>query len=816
MRSFVLLRPVFVLGLAAILAAAEPAHMPVLFLSNAGQDAPEVHFTAQTSDLRADFETGRVRLRRDEDEVYLEFLGGSASPVVEALDTLPGAANFLVGPRSGWITGVPMHSGVAYRSIYRGIDVEFRSSNGQIKSEYIVQPGADPRQLRLRYRGAGRLELDEEGGLRIHGSRGHFGEHPPIAYQRTPDGTRYSAVEYVVQGDDTAAFRIAEFDRSLPLYIDPALSYSTYFGGSRTDTGTAIALDSAGNAYVAGYTDSTNIPTLNSIQNPGGSVDAFVFKLNSNGTQLLYATFIGGSGDDRAYGIGVDSSGSAYVCGSTSSSAFPVASPIQPVNNGARDGFLLKMNPSGNGLIYSTYFGGSANDSIYGCTIDAYGQFYAAGETASANLTTRFPFQAAHAGGIDAFAVKLNGAGALVFSTYFGGSGDDSGRAIAIHPTSLTPYLAGSTTSPNLPILNPAQPLNAGGQDAFLARFNGDANGLIYSTYLGGASGAPELIQGLAADSFGNAYAVGVTGSSNFPVLNMLQGTYGGGQDAFVAKYNSGGGRLFVSYLGGSGADVATSVAIDSNRRPYVAGYTSSRNFPTYLPIQAAMAGAYDAFVAQLDVNGSPLAFSTYLGGTAADAAYGIAINSIGEMFLTGTTGSTNFPTQAAYRFNNAGGSDIFAAKITAAPVPPTAPIWLSLTPSAGSGNSTTFQIKFSDTNGANDFSNYQILVNSSFTGLNACHAVYNHSQGLLYLLNDNGTAWLGGLPPGALNTISNSQCSIALPGTSVSALGNELTLNLAMSFTAAYAGTRNIYLLAIDNGGLRADWTPRGTWTIP
>lgn len=796
-----------------------PSAIPVVYVQNDGQSGSETLYTARARELTAEFEAVRVRLRRGEDEIALEFLGASL-PRLEALEEMNAKANFLIGrDSSAWITNVSTYRGVAYRSLYQGIDAEFSSENGRIKSDYIVQPGVDPRQIRLRYRGALRMEVAEDGGLRIHSHQGTFQEQPPVAYQVTRTGTRYIPVAFALQGQEVATFYLGEYDRELPLHIDPALSYSTYYGGARTDAGMAIAVDSSGNAYVAGYTDSANLPLQGQIQNSAGSVDAFVLKLNTNGTQLVYATYIGGTGDDRAYGIGVDSAGAAYVCGTTNSTGFPVVSAIQAANRGLRDGFLLKLNAAGNGLVYSTYFGGSANDSILGCTVDAFGQFYATGETASTNLTTRFPFQASNAGGYDAFAVKLNASGALVFSTYFGGSGDDSGKAIAIHPTSLTPYIAGGTASANLPIWNPSQPTNAGGNDAFVTRFNGDANGLIYSTYLGGSAGSagsPEQAHAIAVDSFGNAYVAGVTSSANFPVLNAYQASHRGGQDAFLTKLNSGGARLFSTYLGGSGADIATAIALDANRRPYVAGYTSSVNFPMVLPLQASLAGGYDAFVAEFDINGAPLIFSSYLGGTATDAAYGIAVNPVGEMFLTGTTVSSNFPVQAAYRFTNAGGSDVFVSKITAAPIPPTAPALLSLTPSSGTGASNTFQIRFLDANGANDIASIQVLVNSVFQGVNGCHVVYNHQLGLLYLLNNGGTGWLGGLPPGALNTISNSQCSIQAGASSVTALGNEVTLNLNLSFTPAFAGTRNVYLLAIDNGGLRADWAIRGTWTIP
>lgn len=793
-----------------------------LLIANRGQYGEETQFLAFSQQIKAWLNRDGVVLAQDGDRVEMLFPGANRRVEAEGLEPLPASVNFILGGAATSIQDVPAYESAVYRNLYDGVDLLFRSGGGLLKTEFVVRPGRDHRVIHMRYRGAQRLEIEPEGGLAIHARTGVFREHPPVVYQDLPDGRRYLVAFYIQEGDETVRFWVEDYDRSYPLVIDPALTYSTYLGGNRTDMGTSVAVDAAGSMYVAGYTESANVPILNAIQSKGGGNDAFVFKMNAAGTQLLYATFIGGSSDDRAYGLAVDGSGAAYLCGSTASSNFPTAnaSRLQPLRGGGKDAFVLKLNPLGNALVYSSYIGGSGSDSLHGCVLDPYNQLYAVGETNSANLPTKSPFQPVNAGGMDAFLLKINMNATLVFSTYFGGSGDDGGRGIALHQTQLTPYVTGYTSSLDFPIKSPAQPSPGGGQDAFVARFNSDANHLVFSTFLGGAGGTPLMPeQGLAiaVDFYGNCYVAGVTSSANFPVLLAYQGVNEGGLDAFFTKHDNGGVRVYSSYLGGAGTDVATAIAVDLNRRTFVAGYTSSNNFPAYLPAQATWAGGYDAFVAQVDVNGSPLAFSSYLGGSGADQAFGLAINPAGEMLLTGATSSSNFPSQSAYQYTQSGLQDMFLARIAAAPAPPSAPVFLSLTPNTGSGTAPTFTIEYTDANGANNVESIQFMVNSAFTGANSCQIAYVHSTGLMYLLNNTGSIWMGGYPPGALNTLSNSQCSLPLASVSVVASGNSLTLVLPLSFaTTTYQGAKYIYALALDRGGLRSDWSIRGSWTLP
>jgi hypothetical protein len=432
-----------------------------------------------------------------------------------------------------------------------------------------------------------------------------------------------------------------------------ALVYSTYLGGSYFDNGYGIAVDSAGNAYVTGVTTSNNFPTtpgaFQTICNGGSNCglygDAFVAKIDPEGSALVYSTYLGGSlgggGNDRGTGIAVDSTGHAYVTGFTDSTDFPTKNPLQPVISNpsgnvppAFDAFVTKINAAGSALVYSTYLGGSQEELGNGIAVDGAGRAYVTGLTCSTDFPTMSPLQPANAGGCDAFVAKISAGGsALVYSTYLGGKGTDSGNSIAVD-SSNNAYVIGNTGSIDFPTKNPLQPANGGGTDAFVAKINGAGSALVYSTYLGGKGSDRGF--GIAADSAGNAYITGDTNSTNFPTTpGSFQTVYrGGGEDAFVARLNPKGSVLvFSSYLGGSETcngtrecgDTGWGIAVDSvGNSAYVAGGTGSTNFPTKNPLQPAFGGGYnDAFVAKMDVRA---ASTTALSSSPDSSTYGQAV----------------------------------------------------------------------------------------------------------------------------------------------------------------------------------------------
>ncbi|MCA1565966.1 MAG: SBBP repeat-containing protein, partial [Acidobacteria bacterium] len=406
-----------------------------------------------------------------------------------------------------------------------------------------------------------------------------------------------------------------------------AFVYSTYLGGNGGDEARGIAVDSSGNAYVAGFTASTDFPVANAIQATLGTTneDAFVTKLNAAGSALVYSTYLGGN-ESAEFGeaIAVDSSGNAYVTGSTFSDDFPTVNPIQATfGGGSTDAFVTKINAAGSAIIYSTYLGGNGDAAITGIgsetgrgiAADASGNTYVTGEINSTNYPTANAIQATFGGGgTDAFVAKINATGsAFVYSTYLGGGDQDSGEGIKADASGNT-YVAGFTISTNFPTANALQGTNGGSQDAFVAKLNPAGSAFVYSTYFGGLGG--EIAFGIAVDASNNVYLGGSTGStSTFPVANAIQCARNGGQDIFVTKLNAAATAIIYStYLGGSGADDGQGIALDSSNNAYIAGTTTSTDFPTANPIQAANSGGTpfgDAFVAKLNDALSPNACAT-------------------------------------------------------------------------------------------------------------------------------------------------------------------------------------------------------------
>jgi uncharacterized protein (TIGR03437 family) len=521
----------------------------------------------------------------------------------------------------------------------------------------------------------------------------------PLIYQTIGGERREVAGGYVLRGERQIGFRLGAYDRSQPLVLDPALVYSTYLGGSGVDIPTAIAVDSSGNVYVTGLTGSVNFPTATPFQSfslAGGS-EVFVSKLSASGAALVYSTYLGGSGFDEGWGIGVDASGTAYVAGDTSSQNFPTVNPLQATNGGGFSGFDLfvsRLNASGSALVYSTYLGGSGDDfgvspgaeTVSLLAVDSSGNAYITGATASDNFPKANAAQANRAGTYDAFVTKLNPTGsALVYSTYLGGTGTDLGMGIAIDAAGNA-YVTGGTASANFPTKAPFQAAFSGGSvpDAFVTKL--DASGaLSFSTYLGG--NGDEEGHGIVADSSG-VYVTGYTTSTNFPLASPFQSVKGSTTEVFVSKFNpSGSALVYSTYLGGNSTDRGLGLGVDSSGRAFIAGWTASTTgFPIANAVQAQIGGSFDAFVTVLNAAGTAAVYSTYLGGSAFDSATALAVDASGSnVYVTGFTESSNFPTLNAFQSTFGGGTcgtapltfpcdDAFIAKIAtegaSAPIP--------------------------------------------------------------------------------------------------------------------------------------------------
>ena len=643
---------------------------PLSFVENRGQVESAVRFYVRQGPATVFFTPGEVVMSLSDRKgaghaVRVQLLGADPDASIRSLESAPGLVSVFQGSdSSAWLTGIPTHNGIAYVSPWPGVDVQYWGREGRLESVYLVRPGADPGAIKLRYSGQDELVIDGQGRLAVRTPLGEIVEGAPTVYQEA--GGRRSNVggRYVLLDERTVGFQLGAYDRRLPLVIDPTLMYSTYLGGSGSDQGNGIAVDSSGNAYVAGLTTSTNFPAVAGSYRTtnGGGRDAFVTKLGPSGA-LVYSTYLGGSGLDEANGIDIDASGNAYITGVTASTNFPTLGAYQTLAGGGDDVFVTKLNASGSGLVYSTYLGGTDDDESLAIAVDGPGSAYVTGATFSSNFDTLNAFQIALVD-FDAFVTKLSASGStLAYSTYLGGTGLDEGFAIAVDGSGSA-YVTGSTFATDFPTASPYRAASGGGRDGFVTKLSTGGAALTYSTYLGGSGS--DYGAGIAVDGSGNAYVAGLSASSNFPTFGAIQGANAGGDDAFVTKLNAAGSApLYSTYLGGSGGDGAGAIALDSDNGAFVTGSTFSTNFPTVSPIQGAAGGGSDAFVAKVSSAGSSLAHSTYLGGTTGgDRGWGIAAGAAGHAYVVGSTFSSNFPLASPSQSANAGLGDAFVARI--------------------------------------------------------------------------------------------------------------------------------------------------------
>ena len=646
-------------------------------------------------------ESGRVVLK-------LRFEGANRAPRIEGEDLRPGVSNYFLGRDPGrWRTGVKQFGKVRYRNIYPGIDIVFYGNPESLEYDWIVQPGADPANIRLRFDGADSIAEDARGDLVVKIAGVEIRNRKPRIYQRDGQCDHLVDGRYVLLGARQAGFVINGYDRAKALVIDPVLTYATFLGGSGGDFAAGIARDTQGNLILAGSTNSSNFPTKAGLF-PGltNAADvAFVAKINpaeSGANSLIWSTFLGGSYNDQAAAVALDSSGNIYVTGETFSSNFPLKNAFQSSFSTAANctdssgnantcahAFVSKFSADGKTLLYSSYLGGTNQDEAFGIAVDASGNAYVTGQTFSTDFTTSGSvYQNSQKGSGDAFLSKVSpGGGSLVYSTYFGGTGTDAGNAIIATSSGIV-YVVGGTSSSDLPTTSNAYQAKLSGTtdtNAFLAKFDLSQSGtqqLTYSTYLGGTNGAT-FASAVTLDSAGMVYLTGATNSQAFPVssgayektfggqLTNTNGTEGVG-DAFVTELNpsvQGSAQLVYStYLGGALNDQGVGIAVDSKGRITVAGQTNSVAFPTtgsaFQKVNDGSSPSDKGFIARLDPSQSgskSLIYSTYLGGSLSDDLSGLAMDPTGVIVaVAGTVVSHNTPvTPSAFQgtFGGVGGS---------------------------------------------------------------------------------------------------------------------------------------------------------------
>jgi len=625
----------------------------VLDLRNTGaKSSSQRHARSETANAKAHGAVLRMKLA-----------GANPASSAVGLDPLPGRSNYFIGnDPTKWRMNIFNYARVEYREVYPGVSlVYYGNDTGNLEYDFVVAPGVSPEAIRLGFQGATKLRLDAEGNLRLKVSGGELTLLKPTIYQEADGGRREITGNFVLHRSKEIGFQVGAYDSSKPLVIDPVLVYSTYLGGSLAETGWDIVSDASGNVYVSGQASSTNFPVLNAAQpnNAGGFSDAFVTKLDPNGS-LVYSTYIGGNGLEFGYAVAVDPAGNAYVAGVTESSNLPTTpGAFQPSFRGnVGDAFVVKLNASGNALVFCTYLGGGEYEIARGIATDSAGNAYVAGETKSVDFPTVNAFQGSYGGLADAFVTKLNPSGtAAIYSTYLGGNNGDGAYAIAVDADGSA-YVVGSGTSVDFPRVSPAQAGYGGfggvAGDAFITKFSPSGTSLVFSTYLGGSSN--ESGRGVAVDSAGNAYLTGWTDSSDFPTVNALQASFNGSRNAFVAKLPpSGNPWVYVTLLAGNSVDEGTAIAADSAGNAYVTGLTSSTNFPSANPLQAAFGGEFDVFISKITPSGSALVFSTYLGGSSWDGGNGIAVDLSGGVYVTGGSSGTDFPTANPFQATRVG-----------------------------------------------------------------------------------------------------------------------------------------------------------------
>jgi hypothetical protein len=914
-------------------ASLQYAQLPMAFEPNQGQTDSQVRFMARGNGYGL-FLTNKEAVlvlqrgvqkdtRRSVVRIGLE--GAAANRVMEGTRLLAGRSNYLIGnDASKWHRDVPQYGRVRDPQVYPGIDMVYYGTQGQLEYDFEVAPGADPNKIALHFDGSKPLKLDGE-NLLVETADGTLRLQVPRIYQKT--GAAESAVDgrFVLLTENTVGFEVGNYDHRQTLVIDPVLSYTTYFGGSGTESGPTIAVDAGFNTYVTGSTTSGDFPTagtpFQAALHAGAVANVFVSKFDPTGTTLSWSTYLGGSGTDASVGIAVDAAGDTYVAGTTTSGDFPTSSSaFQAAPKAAgTHGFVSELDPVGQVLKYSTYLSGSLTDTMSGMTLDNKGLVYVIGITHSTDFPTAPSagtlFAAMPTGASEAFFVSkldptTSGTNSLVFSTYFGGgnpsNGIVAGGGIAVdnNSTGSNIYITGGTNflhagqPSDFPISNAIQYTNPSGgllsggacldspglttcpttglpttggvvnMDAFIAKINpGTTTGAVldYSTYVGGSGN--DFANGIAVDASGNAYITGSTTSPTSTSANALFPPVSGGitayqpclngpgvtpiasctnadtshTDAFVAKINNpvtGTGSVnlelvYWSFIGGTNNDVGNAIAVDGVGGARVVGTTFSSDLQLANAFQPALKGTQDAFVSRLDTVGTSTTsgtntsqFVSYLGGSGAESATGIAVDTNTNSYITGVTTSSDFPPVSGvtpFQGSLKGAQDAFIAKLgpklnfTIAPP--------GSLPAVNAGNQVTFSytvtntgdttagVVFLDNLGSGSGSAPATFVSASASG-GTCPTTATNGTVLcnLGIMNGGSTSTVTvNLTPSGAGTLSNSG-TIQVVGSSFSKTVSSPTVTVN-SFTVAALPVTPI-VVAGQPASYQITLTPNKTYT--
>jgi hypothetical protein len=650
----------------------------LVFTANLGQlDNDDVRFYDRGGS--AWFTDDGVWLRLEGEEkgegsliVKQEFVGANdVRP--EGREAVSWYSNFFYGNEpSKWRSYVPNYQEVYYENLYEGIDLRYYTSEAGLKYDFIIKPGADVEQIRLRYDGAERILIDDSGNLKVKCAGSDLTDKGLYIYQDHGDVRQEIEGLFVIYDEFEYGFELTgDYNKDLAFVIDPVLEFSTYAGGTKHDYGYGIAVDPSGSSYITGSTESSDFPNSTNANDTsyGGNSDAYILKLNPDGTSMVYSTFIGGSQEDNARSIEVNANGNAFITGYTESSNFPyTAGAYDTIYSGIQDAFVLQLNAAGSLLVYSTYIGGNSGEFCWSIQIDTVNNVYISGYTASNNFPTTSNAYDKIVNNTDAYVLKLNPTGSsIIYSTVFGGSGSDKSFDMAIDSAGNF-YLTGWTNSVDLPVSQQAYDKTLGKLgDIFVVKFNSDLSKILFCTYLGTDTLNGEYGYGIDVDSDGCTYITGKT-SVGFPTTpGAYSESYSGLLDCYVTKLNQTGSTLVYStFIGGTDDDCGNAITVDEHGYAIVTGYTQSSDFPvTNDALNNSFLGGWrDTFVTILNENGTNLIYSTFIGGSEWDEGRALALDKYYNIHLAGFTSSLDYYTPPnSMNTTNHGFRDIFALK---------------------------------------------------------------------------------------------------------------------------------------------------------
>jgi len=749
-----LLSLIFILILTSFFVSAEIGHiesespyrlskdfgtLPVSFEENKGQLHSEYYFVARSSQVTS-FVTNNgliVTHHAKNHPIKVEF-ENAEKQIPYGERPLKGKSNYFVGnDQDKWIRNVSQYKHVVAENIYPGIDVKYHSHGSLLEYDFIVEPGSKVSDIILNVANVDKLVVESSGDLLIHAGDTVLKQHKPYVYQEVDSRKNEIESEYLVHRDNKVSFKVAAYDETIPLIIDPVLEFSTFLGGEAFSHISDIKVDSTGHIYVVGATNSVYYPTANPVQANygGGDLDAFVTKLSPDGTSIIYSTYFGGSKREGgglydsenasvSTSVAVNSAGEAYVAGHTLSNLdFPLVNAYQATfGGGGTDAYLFKLNSTGNTVLFSTYIGGSDDEYFYDVALDSLGNPVAVGHSISTQYpTTTGVIQPSRNAGYnhDGVISKFNTTGSLLLSTYLGGNDDDRLVSVALDSNDNI-YVTGETKSTaNLPLNNAPQTSHAGNFDMYIAKVNSNGTVLDFGTYWGGSS--KDAGRGIALDQTGKIIVVGDSNSSNFPIQSAYQLTKAGNFDVVLVKMSDSGVVDFSTYFGDAQREYGWSVDTDSQNSIFISGMTESINFPQVSPLtefNTTNTGNYgDAFISKFSADGSTLSFSSKVGGNEADHGFALDVTNQGGVYLAGLTASSNLYTTTNVvqtTLNGVVAGFIVKLQDTVSGIAPDISITSPATSSFLNDNTPTISLTFTDNGGGVDVNSVEIEVNGN------------------------------------------------------------------------------------------------------